>query len=213
MDQNLDMLNWVDVFDDEVDSVFDVGPSRPAPFPLHVLPSAAGVSTPKQCSTPPLVSYALAAQSQASLQQLCGGLLHAAGFRLAASAGTTLSHPPTHDTTPPWHDLQDHSLEASASASQLPPSTQVGRKAPAVPVASARGDPVITAVAPRGRDGPISSPVSKRHKGDLEQRAERQKEQNRKDQQAYRARTRVRPLRGPARLCCPHTAMRNAYTL
>jgi len=205
MDLDLDRLDWDDVFDDELAALLGLAPSLPALLPQDTLAYEAGVSTPDQDSYPPSASVRLATRSQPGLQHHFEGTLDGLDLAPALPAVCGQSHPsPCGPTFACGGSLSDPSPDASACGTRRPAPSSLSQ--PTEHVNNTRGASVALQV-PSSREAP-SDQGTKRHKVDVKE--ERRKQQNKKDQQAYRARNKVRfqPLSGRA----PHGPVRTHCT-
>ena len=189
MDLDLDCLDWNSVFDDEIASVVALAPSLPAPSPMQPALEA-GVSTPRQCSPQHAASSTLSTEAQQSLKLRFGGISDEPAPGLGLPPYRALSPPFSYASTPAWGGSQfSPSPDGFAFAARREPSSSAMPEAHALPVVIASGYPA-SSEAPLGQEGPLKS-VSKRHKSDPKE--ERRREQNLKDQRAYRARIKVCP--------------------
>ena len=202
MDPDLDRLYWDDVFDDELAALLGLAPSLPTTLlPQDPLAFEAGVSTPDQRISPPSASGRPATQFQSARQQHTGATPDGTPPAPALPAGHAASHPsPCRTTLPCDGSLSDPSSHASTGGARRPAPTSLSQ-----PTEHGNGthSAPVALQAPSGRKLP-SDQGSKRHKVDVKE--ERRRQQNKKDQQAYRQRTKVRHW--PLYECALHISVR-----
>jgi hypothetical protein len=172
-------IDWDDLFSDDLLPEL----AFPALLPGQP-PRLAGVSTPDQCTRSPSASFRLGSPSDLLLQQRSEAL--------AGGTGTSVQ--------PTWHSLSRWS-QGSAALPVAPPASQASsRLANPGGLAGTARRPGSEPSAP-GAQSVCSS--SKRQRTGLTEEKERRRQQNLKDQRAYRARVKV-PCRAILHRCHAH---------
>ena len=167
MDVALPAVDWDDLFSD------DLLPELAFPPPLpEQPPRPAGVSTPDQCTRSPSASFRLGSSSDALLRQQVG----------APPDGTGCSAQPTTLSLYSGWSLASAALPVAPAAARALNRLVDSEKS----VRTARR-PAGEAPAPEAQ--PMRS--SKRQKTNFTEEKERRRQQNLKDQRAYRARVKV----------------------
>ena len=182
MDPDLGGLVWDDVFDDELAALLAQAPSLPTLLPPEPLAFEAGVSTPDQHISAPAASHRLSAQ----FQHHSGPSSDALPPTSAVPAVSIPKNPSPCGLALPRDELLSAAFPDAPACEARRPHSSLLR--PATHVRSAQGGPAIVQ-APSSREAPCGQGI-KRHKVDAKE--ERRRQQNKKDQQAYRARNKVR---------------------